>query len=70
MNSTKRKNRHGFTLGETLIVVAIAITIGVYGVVALIVKMDDIGLHLIENSTGFRQRVGRGLVAAMPKVLT
>ncbi|WP_300079574.1 DUF808 domain-containing protein [Propioniciclava sp.] len=52
-----------------LVVVAIAITIGVYGVVALIVKMDDIGLHLIENSTGFRQRVGRGLVAAMPKVL-
>ena len=52
-----------------LVVVAIAITIGVYGVVALIVKMDDIGLHLIESSTGFRQRVGRGLVAAMPKVL-
>nr|WP_269779663.1 DUF808 domain-containing protein [Propioniciclava soli] len=53
-----------------LVVVGIAITIGVYGVVALIVKMDDIGLHLIENGRGFGRRLGDGLVKGMPIVLT
>ncbi|MDN5570717.1 MAG: DUF808 domain-containing protein [Propionibacteriaceae bacterium] len=53
-----------------LVVVAIAITVGVYGVVALIVKMDDIGLHLIENAKGLAQRFGHGLVAGMPVVLS
>ncbi len=53
----------------TLVAVAFVITIGVYGVVALIVKMDDIGLLLAQGSSGFRERFGRGLVAAMPKVL-
>jgi hypothetical protein len=53
-----------------LVVVAIGITIGVYGVVALIVKMDDIGLHLAERSSTLVQKVGRGLVAGMPKLLT
>lgn len=52
-----------------LVVVAVAITLGVYGVVALIVKMDDIGLHLIENARRPVQTLGRGLVAAMPAVL-
>ncbi len=52
-----------------LAVVAVAITIGVYGVVALIVKMDDIGLHLAGRSSSVAQSVGRGLVAAMPKLL-
>ncbi len=53
-----------------LTVVAIGITIAVYGVVALIVKMDDVGLHLAERSTGFTGRFGKGMVDAMPKVLT
>ncbi len=52
-----------------LIVVGILVTIGVYGVVALIVKMDDIGLALAEGGEGFRSRFGQGLVKAMPKVL-
>lgn len=52
-----------------LIVVAIAITVLVYGVVALIVKMDDIGLHLAEGDGG-SARFGSFLVRAMPKVLT
>ena len=38
-----------WTRAVILVVVAIAITILVYGVVALIVKMDDIGLHLAER---------------------
>ena len=52
-----------------LVVVAIGITALVYGAVGLLVKMDDIGLHMAERggpSAGF----GRGLVTAMPKVLT
>jgi predicted DNA repair protein MutK len=53
-----------------LIVVALVITAAVYGVVALIVKMDDIGLSLAQRSSRAAQKIGRGLVAAMPKLLT
>lgn len=53
-----------------LAVVALAITALVYGVVGLIVKMDDIGLHLAERRNGAAAAVGRGLVRAMPKVLS
>ncbi|NIJ30346.1 hypothetical protein FHT00_002309 [Sphingomonas insulae] len=53
-----------------LAIVGIAITAGVYGVVALIVKMDDIGLHLARKPGAGAQAFGRGLVAAMPRVLT
>ncbi|MCV7191422.1 DUF808 domain-containing protein [Mycolicibacterium brumae] len=52
-----------------LLVVAFVITIVVYGVVALIVKMDDVGLSLRERSSAFAQRVGHALVVGMPKVL-
>lgn len=54
----------------TLIVVAIAITILVYGVVGLIVKMDDVGLSLSERSSGVVAGFGRGLVKAMPLLLS
>jgi hypothetical protein len=50
-------------------VVAIAITVGVYGVVGLIVKMDDIGLHLSERRDAGSRALGRGLVLAMPKLM-
>lgn len=49
--------------------VAIAITIAVYGVVGLIVKMDDIGLHMAQRENGGSQAIGRGLVKGMPKLL-
>ena len=52
-----------------LVVVAFAITVLVYGVVALIVKMDDIGLALAQRDSESSQRVGRGLVRAMPRLL-
>ncbi|HZF93740.1 MAG TPA: DUF808 domain-containing protein [Allosphingosinicella sp.] len=52
-----------------LVVVAIAITVGVYGVVGLIVKMDDIGLHLAQRRNGGTRAIGRGLVLGMPKLL-
>jgi predicted DNA repair protein MutK len=62
-------DEHLLMRGATLAVVAVAITIAVYGVVGLIVKMDDIGLHMAERGSSARRAVGRGLVALMPKLL-
>ena len=53
-----------------LAIVAVVITVVVYGVVGLIVKMDDIGLRLAQNSTGLVEKFGRGLVNGMPKVMS
>ncbi|AQP45677.1 DUF808 domain-containing protein [Tessaracoccus flavus] len=50
-----------------LVVVAVGITALVYGAVAFIVKMDDIGLKLATNPS--TKRLGEGLVKAMPIVL-
>ena len=55
--------------GATLAVVAVLITIAVYGVVGLIVKMDDIGLHMAKEGHAARRGIGRGLVALMPRLL-
>jgi predicted DNA repair protein MutK len=53
-----------------LAVVGVGITLLVYGSVGLIVKMDDVGLHLARRKSAAVQAVGRGLVHAMPHVLT
>ena len=53
-----------------LTAVSFAITAGVYGAVALIVKLDDIGLHLAERQNGVAQAFGNGLVHVVPKLLT
>ena len=54
----------------TLPVVGLMITAVVYGAVALIVKMDDVGLHLArESRTGMGRGIGRGLVSGMPKLM-
>ena len=52
-----------------LAAVGIAITIGVYGVVGLIVKMDDVGLHLAQRRGAAARALGRGLVKGMPALL-
>jgi len=57
------------TQGIVLALVGIAITIGVYGLVGLIVKMDDIGLHLAQRGAAAVRGVGRGLVAGMPVLM-
>ena len=57
------------TRAGVLALVGLVITIVVYGAVALIVKMDDVGLHLAESREGAMAALGRGLVAAMPKLL-
>ncbi|WP_170330554.1 DUF808 domain-containing protein [Ruegeria arenilitoris] len=54
----------------TLAVVGIGVTLAVYGSVALIVKMDDVGLYLANNApTPIGRGLGRGLVKAMPAVM-
>lgn len=54
--------------GIALLLVGIAITAVVYGAVAFIVKMDDIGLHMAQRG-GAGAGFGRGLVTAMPGVM-
>lgn len=51
---------------SVLSVIAIAMTVGVYGFVALIVKIDDIGLHLTEQTSNLKQKIGRGLLVFAP----
>jgi uncharacterized protein len=53
-----------------LVVVALLITGLVYGVVGLIVKMDDVGLNLANRESGAAQKIGRGLVKGMPTLLS
>jgi len=52
-----------------LIVVALAITVLVYGAVALIVKMDDMGLALAQRESEGSQRIGLWMVRAVPKLM-
>jgi predicted DNA repair protein MutK len=52
-----------------LVVVSLLLTIGVYGVVGLIVKMDDIGVHLAKRRSSLVSSFGRGLVRSMPYLL-
>ncbi|MCW2348649.1 DUF808 domain-containing protein [Sphingobium sp. B12D2B] len=58
------------TQALVLAVVGLLVTVAVYGVVGLIVKLDDIGLHLAKTGGPLVQRVGRGLVRMMPGVLS
>jgi predicted DNA repair protein MutK len=53
----------------SLAVVGLLITVAVYGTVAIIVKMDDIGLHLAARRNPASQKLGRALVRGMPVVL-
>ncbi|MBN9613773.1 MAG: DUF808 domain-containing protein [Actinobacteria bacterium] len=51
-----------------LVLVAVLMTVGVYGAVALLVKMDDVGLWLLRKRPRAAKRVGLGLIHAMPWV--
>ncbi|WP_411837201.1 DUF808 domain-containing protein [Paracoccus sp. ME4] len=56
--------------GIILALVAVAITVAVYGFVALVVKADDMGLHLAQRGTGPLAAFGRGIVRVMPGFMT
>ncbi len=51
--------------------IAILMTIGVYGLVAGIVKLDDLGLYLVKNSyvASFKHAIGNGLINAAPYLM-
>lgn len=59
-----------WTQAAVLALVAIAITAGVYGAVALLVKLDDIGLHLLQKPAASARKLGNMLVHAMPYLLS
>ncbi|WP_413727648.1 DUF808 domain-containing protein [Sodalis sp. RH19] len=57
-----------------MVLIAIAMTLGVYGIVAAIVKMDDVGLYLSElpgqgGSRKLLRAMGRGVVNAAPLLM-
>jgi len=56
---------------QAAVVVSIAVlmTVGVYGFVALIVKLDDIGMHLCKKSNPVAQFFGNFLLAAAPRLM-
>ena len=56
---------------QAAVVVSIAVlmTIGVYGLVALIVKLDDMGLYLSQKPAALARALGRGLLALAPKLM-
>jgi uncharacterized protein len=58
------------TRGIILALVGVVITVLVYGAVALIVKMDDVGLHLSQRRDAGSRGLGRFLLLAMPRLLT
>ncbi|MEZ2122325.1 DUF808 domain-containing protein [Corynebacterium sp. CCM 9203] len=58
-----------WTRTSVLIIVALGITALVYGAVAILIKMDDVGLRFAQRPGRRSKNFGRGLVTAMPKVL-
>jgi len=58
------------TRAGVLAIVGIAVTVIVYGAVAIIVKIDDVGLHLTQQEGGFEQSFGQFLVKSVPYLLT
>ena len=58
-----------FSRLAVMVIVGLVITVAVYGAVGLLVKMDDVGLHLTRTRTGGLAAFGSKLVAAMPKVM-
>ena len=58
-------------VNQVLVLVGIALlmTVGVYGLVAGIVRLDDVGLHLTQQANIAKQQFGRFLLALAPKLM-
>ena len=52
-----------------LVAISMIMTVGVYGLVAGIVKLDDLGLHLQQKSSAALKAIGNGLLVAAPKLM-
>lgn len=62
----------GATFSQQVIVlcgIAIVMTVGVYGIVAGIVKLDDLGFYLARKRSALAQSIGRGIVSAAPYLM-
>ncbi|STZ08046.1 Inner membrane protein yedI [Moraxella caprae] len=57
------------TKALALSAIAILMTVGVYGLVAMIVKMDDVGMHWAAQSDPAKQKMGNLLLAFAPKLM-
>ncbi|WP_066801043.1 DUF808 domain-containing protein [Moraxella oblonga] len=62
-------NANLMTKTFSLSAIAIIMTVGVYGLVALIVKMDDVGYHLANKPNAGSQKMGHLLLAFAPKLM-
>ncbi len=51
---------------SVLVAISLIMTVGVYGLVAGIVKLDDLGLALSRAGTGLKARIGRGILVGAP----
>lgn len=49
-----------------LSLIALVMTVGVYGLVAMIVKIDDLGLYLTQQTSELKNKIGRGLLGFAP----
>lgn len=49
--------------------IGLIMTVGVYGFVAAIVKMDDLGLYLLQKGSGIAKAIGKGLLLTAPKLM-
>jgi uncharacterized protein len=52
-----------------LVGIGVLMTVGVYGIVAAIVKLDDLGLYLAGKANALAQAIGRGLLRAAPLLM-
>jgi predicted DNA repair protein MutK len=57
------------TKAAVLVAISLAMTVGVYGLVAGIVKMDDAGLALSKSGSGAARALGRGLLGFAPRLM-
>ena len=62
-------NTEFMTKVSVLVLVGILTTVFVYGIVALIIKLDDIGFYLQEKKSMFLKTIGNGFVQAMPYII-
>lgn len=53
----------------SLIVISISMTVGVYGLVALLIRMDDMGFALTQRSHEMAKKIGRALLWIDPKLI-
>ena len=49
--------------------IGLIMTVGVYGIVAGIVKMDDLGVYLLQKPGALAKTIGKGLLLAAPKLM-